>query len=88
MAAGNGDSPLDKINETLRLLLESHQANWAEHERLWAAVQALRDSQQQTHRDVQSLVQAIRSLIDRIPGCGGPDRMVGVQGLEPRTPCL
>jgi Arc/MetJ-type ribon-helix-helix transcriptional regulator len=67
MPGSNGDSPLDRINETLRLLLESHQANWAEHERLWTAVQALRDSQLETHRDVQSLVQAIRSLIDRIP---------------------
>jgi predicted component of type VI protein secretion system len=67
MSGTNGDSSLDKINETLRLLLESHQANWAEHERIWTAVQSLRDSQLETHRDVQNLVQAIRSLIDRIP---------------------
>ncbi len=63
----NGDSPLDKINETLRLLIESNVKNWEEHDRIWQAVGTLRTEVGNLGAQVGSLVDAIRSLIDRIP---------------------
>jgi len=34
MPDSNGNSPLDKMQETLRLLIESNVKDWEEHERI------------------------------------------------------
>ncbi len=67
MPDSNGNSPLDKMQETLRLLIESNVKNWEEHERIWQAVNALRVNTLELTGSVASLTGAIRDLIDRIP---------------------
>lgn len=63
----NGDSPLDKINDTLRLLAESSARNWDEHERIWQAVGTLHTEVKNLTAQVENLVGAIRALVDHIP---------------------
>jgi hypothetical protein len=67
MPDSNGNSPLDKMQETLRLLLESNVKNWEEHEHIWQAVSALPVNTLELTLSVAGLTGAIRELIDRIP---------------------
>lgn len=60
--------------ERMDRLEASVAKNWEEHERIYASIQALRDSNDKLrdsnlrlHADVQNLVEGIRQLIDRIP---------------------
>jgi coenzyme F420-reducing hydrogenase delta subunit len=53
--------------ERMRRLEESVARNWEEHDRIFQAVETLRDSNIRLHEDVANLVEAIRKLIDRIP---------------------
>jgi hypothetical protein len=66
MPDSNGNSPLDKMQETLRLLL-SNVKNWEEHEHIWQAVNALRVNTLELTLSVAGLTGAIRELIHRIP---------------------
>ncbi len=63
MADGNGDDPLARLNRLEKLAAD----HLVEHERIWSAIDKLRESQLEMTASVQSLVSAIRDLIDRIP---------------------
>lgn len=65
--APNGSNPLNEITRTLELLVQAQKANLEEqvrnaeeHERIWKAIELLRD------RHLE-LLDAIRALIARIP---------------------
>lgn len=64
MPEGNGNYDW---RERMRRLEESVARNWEEHDRIFQAVETLRDSNIRLHEDVANLVEAIRKLIDRIP---------------------
>lgn len=55
------------LEEMIRGLIEHATLTDKEIEKLWQAAEKLRQSQQETNASVQSLVGAIRDLIDRIP---------------------
>jgi hypothetical protein len=63
MPDSSGNSPLDKMQEMLRLLLESNVKDREEHERIWQAVNALRVNALELTGSVVSLTDAIRELI-------------------------
>lgn len=66
MADGNGNGSSD-WRERMERLEASVKANWEEHDRIFKAVETLRESNIRLHEDVQNLVNGIRQLIDRIP---------------------
>lgn len=53
--------------ENLRLLNEAARLNVEEHERIWKAIDTLRNSVLETNNGIANLTSAIRDLIDRIP---------------------
>jgi len=62
-----GSARLDRIEEMLITLIQAQRANLDEHERIWQAVDKLREAALETGRQVSQLTGSIRDLIDRIP---------------------
>lgn len=64
MAEGNGSYDW---NERMKRIEDSIERNWADHDRLDRNIAALHASMVEQKKNVDSLVGAIRDLIDRIP---------------------
>jgi hypothetical protein len=64
MAEGNGNYDW---NGRMKRLEDSVAANWEDHQRLDRNFEALGTSMVRQKENVDNLVSAIRSLIDRIP---------------------
>jgi hypothetical protein len=69
MPDGNGEnqSRLDRMEKMVADLLAAARTNVDGHERIWQAIDKLREAQLDTNASVLSLTGAIRDLIDRIP---------------------
>jgi hypothetical protein len=81
MTPPNGDSPIDKLNAAMKLMMESQAKNWEDHQRIWKAIgqlgeaqnrtdaqiAALTASQKDANERVDKLVSAIGELISRLP---------------------
>jgi hypothetical protein len=69
MPDGNGghQSRFDRMEKMVADLLAAARTNLDEHERIWQAIDKLREAQLDTNASVLSLTGAIRDLIDRIP---------------------
>jgi hypothetical protein len=68
MPEGNGDyqSRFDRMEKMVADLLAPARTNLDEHERIWQAIDKLREAQLDANASVLSLTGAIRDLIDRI----------------------
>ncbi len=64
---GDYESRFDRMEEIVADLLAAARTNLDEHERIWQAIDKLREAQFDTNASVVSLTGTIRDLIDRIP---------------------